>query len=140
VLAFLKENSQISEFLISGLCNQNQSIQFGKPDCLILDTRLVWPFSLDSSKESQTCPVIFPDLSKLLSNQSLSPKIFSFSLNSLFIIDLCDHEKDLDIYVSLLEYLFINEGSLNFGKAISSENLSSNSCWMILRNLKASYP
>jgi hypothetical protein len=76
-VGFLKENSQASEFLISGLSSQNQSIRFGKPDCPVLDTGHVRPFSPDSSKDYRTYPVILPDLSDLLSKISVSCKIFA---------------------------------------------------------------
>jgi hypothetical protein len=92
---FLKENSQVSEFLINGLSSQNRSIRFGKPDCPVLDPGHVRPFSSDSSKDYQTYPVILPDISGLLSKIPVSCKIFANWLISSNTLDLCDRVKIL---------------------------------------------
>jgi hypothetical protein len=68
------------------LSYQNQSIQFCKPDCLILDTGYVQPLSSDSNKVFQTCLVFFrlvqPPIKILSFHQDLH---FCLSLPSILI-------------------------------------------------------
>jgi hypothetical protein len=52
------------------------SVLFCKPDCPILESRLVRPFSLDSSKDCRSCSVNLPDMSDL-SKLFVSSKIFT---------------------------------------------------------------
>jgi hypothetical protein len=80
------------KFLHNFLSCQNWSIRFCKPDCLVLNTGYVRPFSPDSSKIFQTCSVILPDMSGFSAKISIWIKIFIFGLSPIYF-DLCDHVK-----------------------------------------------
>jgi hypothetical protein len=60
---------------------QNQSIQFCKSDCLVLDTGHVRPLHRVLVRFYWTCPVLLLDLSDLLSEFSVFFKIFIFGLS-----------------------------------------------------------
>ena len=119
----LKENTQVSEFLINDLSGQNRSIRFGKPDCPVLDPGHVRPSSPDSSKDYRTYPAILPDMSGLPSKISVSCKIFANWLISSNTLDLCDRVKLLccikrrwivDKESIIMDYHSIRSGAKSF--------------------------